>query len=507
MTLVKKLLGKAHLGHARSRSDGDYDLDAADSLSDDDLPASTDASPGPAYNPYAIGSNPYNSVASAYSRTARPVPTPPALTPTTSASPPPSPYYSTSPAPYTRISPVSPSSASIPLSPPRVPGLNGTPRLNSTSSSSGRSRSSSNSKRNPYEPVSVSQKRFSDPIVYNPALSDQQGTSPYESLEPSESLEVQRQKLLQKKKQSTANLPQFRPASPDYDPSIMETEAEREQRYAMQRQGTAQQSHHQTVIPEDRELSTEQAYAQEYKDGDELEIQAMKDHIKFLNKQSIDSADSALRYAEEAEASGMKTLQMLGQQSDQIGNAESSIAIAANKTKLAEDYASELKALNRNMLAIHVSNPFNSRKKIAEKDLQLRNDFQQRQKTREETRRLQYESQQNIARAMGNAPGERRRQLTETELKYRQQMLDNKAKLAEKSRYMFEPDDDDFEDERNVNERLDHIANASARLNSMAKAISSEVEDQNNRIAKLSKKTEDTEVGVYLNTTRLARYG
>ncbi|KAK9380507.1 uncharacterized protein V2V93DRAFT_370882 [Kockiozyma suomiensis] len=261
------------------------------------------------------------------------------------------------------------------------------------------------------------------------------------------------------------------------------------------------------TIPEDRVMSSEQIYDLQSQDNEEAEIQAMKQQIKFTNKKTVDSADTALRYAEEAEASGMHTLQMLGEASDQIGNSESSVAIAANKTKLAEDYTNELRDLNRNFLAVHISNPFNSRKKIAERDLQLRNDFQQQQKQREEVRARQYGSQQHIAGAMGNAPGERRRQLTDSELKYRQQMLENKVKLAEKSKYMFEPDTEDFDDEHNIEERLEHISTASSRLNSMAKAISSEVEDQNSRLKKLGKKTEDTELGVYLNTTRLARYG
>lgn len=501
MTLVKKLFGKH--GHNRSRSDGDYDdIDQdsiADSLSDEPVSGPS----GSSFNPYAINNNPYNSVSSAYARAPgrEPIQSQPAL-----VSQEQSPYASRG-----RLSSVSPpvtASSTVPLSPTRVPGLNGAPPLNPPLPPRRNRAPSANSHRNPY---ASEQKRFSDPIVYNPALSDQQGASPYDNPSAAESTDWQRQELLRRKKPSVSSLPQsqqqrqqpplqFPAASRDYDPSIMETEQEREQRHA-QAHSTS------STIPEDRVMSSEQIYDLQSQDNEEAEIQAMKQQIKFTNKKTVDSADTALRYAEEAEASGMHTLQMLGEASDQIGNSESSVAIAANKTKLAEDYTNELRDLNRNFLAVHISNPFNSRKKIAERDLQLRNDFQQQQKQREEVRARQYGSQQHIAGAMGNAPGERRRQLTDSELKYRQQMLENKVKLAEKSKYMFEPDTEDFDDEHNIEERLEHISTASSRLNSMAKAISSEVEDQNSRLKKLGKKTEDTELGVYLNTTRLARYG
>ncbi|KAK9451006.1 uncharacterized protein V1518DRAFT_412308 [Limtongia smithiae] len=290
--------------------------------------------------------------------------------------------------------------------------------------------------------------------------------------------------------------PNLPPETENYDPSIMETEEERQLRYAPQEQitrnGKQQQTtygglHDQSQIDEDQD------------------VQAMKDQIKYVKKESLSAAQNARRYAELAEASGLRTLGMLGEQGDRLSAAESAIAVTENQTHLAEDYARELKTLNRSMFAVHVANPFNSRRRMQEQEQKIRDNFQQQQEQRADDRRVHYNAQQRIAQAMGNAPGERRRQLSATEAKYREQMAKQRADLAQASRYQFEPDEEDFEVERDIDTALDDINNATGRLNLMAKSIGNEIDSQNKRIDKLNKKTQEVEIGVHLNTSRLAR--
>ncbi|KAK9456817.1 hypothetical protein V1511DRAFT_456243 [Dipodascopsis uninucleata] len=235
------------------------------------------------------------------------------------------------------------------------------------------------------------------------------------------------------------------------------------------------------------------------------EVEAIKQQMKYVKKESLSTAQNARRYAEEAEASGLRTLQMLGEQSDRLASAESSIAVTENQTKLGEEYARELKTLNRSMFAVHVANPFNSRRKIREQEEKIRNSFQQQQLQRDRHRQQQYESQQRVSAAMGNLPGDRRRQLTEIERKYQEQMQREKARLAHASQYQFEADEEDFELERDIDGTLDDIHAAATRLNSMAKSLHTELGSQNDRIDKLNNKTQEVEIDVHLNTSRLAR--
>ncbi|KAK9316673.1 hypothetical protein V1522DRAFT_417302 [Lipomyces starkeyi] len=445
---------KKILKHSRSKSPSDSDAtNTANPYAEDSSNLS-----GPAYNPYALGSNSYNSVPSYYSRNS---PSPRTGTPLAGAT--------SVIRPVTGVNNVSPA------------------RNNPYDVSSFSSPSSSSSSRR---------------ILTRPPapVTDLTGTTPY--INPygntsSTSTNLQRQELLGRP--AIVSNENVAAQTYDYDPSIMETEAEREARHAGEeilRQGQEYLFSEQSLYVQIQEQEQEE---------EDLEVNALKEQIRHTNKQSLTSADNALRYAEEAEASGLRTLQALGEQGDQLGSAENSVAVTENQTKLAEDYASELKSLNRSMFAVHVSNPFNSRRRLMEQEDKIRNTFRAQQIDKETNRRRQYESQQRVASAMGNVPGDRRRQLTETERKYREQMNANKAKLAETSKYLFEPDEEDFENERELESRLDGIGSAATRLNMMAKSISTEVTAQNERLSRLSRRTEDVEVGVHLNTVRLAR--
>ncbi|KAK9461457.1 uncharacterized protein V1516DRAFT_676006 [Lipomyces oligophaga] len=286
-------------------------------------------------------------------------------------------------------------------------------------------------------------------------------------------------------------------ASSTYDPSIMETESER-----LAREGPDNAS----VYGGTSEVYGGSTYDSEAaRQEEEAEVSQIKEQMKYIKQESLSSAMNARRYAEEAEASGLRTLQMLGEQSDRIANSEAAIAVTENQTKLGEDYARELETLNRSMFAVHVSNPFSSRRRLQQQELKIRDTFHNQQVQREENRRNQYEAQQRIGSAMGNIPGQRRRQLAEAELRYREQMQKQKASLAEQSRFQFEADEEDFAVERDIDSTLDDVSAATTRLNLMAKSVNKELSLQNERLQKLNSKTQEVEIGVHLNSSRLAR--
>ncbi|KAK9464895.1 hypothetical protein V1512DRAFT_267129 [Lipomyces arxii] len=321
----------------------------------------------------------------------------------------------------------------------------------------------------------------------------------YDDTSDTASVAERRQQLfggLKSKLKSTAIL---KKQSSTYDPSIMETEEERGERYG------ETYDHYGGANGYSDASSMYGGEVGETDEAEDAEVDALKAQMKYIKKESLKSSQSARRYAEEAEASGLRTLQMLGEQGDKISEAESSAAVTENNIKLGEDYVNELKTLNRSMFAVHVSNPFNSRRRLQEREQKIKETFHNQQVDRENNRRLQYDTKQRVSAAMGNLPGDRRRQLTETELKYREQMAIQKADLAQQSKFQFEADDEDFEMERDVNSTLDDVSAAASRLNSMAKSVNYELTSQNQRVDRLNKKTQDVEINVHLNTTRLAK--
>ncbi|KAK9451007.1 uncharacterized protein V1518DRAFT_412309 [Limtongia smithiae] len=282
--------------------------------------------------------------------------------------------------------------------------------------------------------------------------------------------------------------------APDYDPSIMFTENERASRQIPQTATTADALR---SSPQPMQTVAEEGYTED------LETQAIKDQIRYTTKQSIHSAGTALHYAEDAEASGRRTLRALGEQSERVSAVELSLAITANNSRIAHEETETLKTLNRSMFAIHVVNPFSSRRRLMEREQAIRTNFRQQRDVQDATRRQQYDARARAAEALSSDG--RRRQATDTERRYREQMLRNRAELAERSRFLFEPDTEDFHNELVLDERLDSIAAATARLNAIAKAMSAEVEQQNCRLARIDRDTRDIEVDVHLNTARLAR--
>lgn len=72
-----------------------------------------------------------------------------------------------------------------------------------------------------------------------------------------------------------------------------------------------------------------------------------------------------------------------------------------------------------------------------------------------------------------------------------------------RSRFQFEQtaSDDELEDE--LDENLDETLEVARRLNSLAKGMGGEVDKQNQRIGRITDKTDDLDIKVQLNTNRL----
>ncbi|KAK9324601.1 hypothetical protein V1517DRAFT_316909 [Lipomyces orientalis] len=487
---MKKLLGRSKSGRKSptpsemSTSSGNYNPYTMYREPEEAVPGRR--------NPYALGSNSFNSAPTSTEHSSYKGDNTSNVSFEDPGSTYSSPYESSSPAPNPYVT--GSSSASNRYSSRASAGSN--PYASTPSTSNPYDRSATYESSSLYSPPSYStlDKNRPSPARDNGSIPSMSTNNPYGGDVDAASVMESKQELFKglRTKPKPQVPPSLQPVSRDYDPSIMETEEERAQRYGEE--------------PSYGGSANYQMFDADQEEGvDDTEINAIKEQMKYVKKESLSAAQRSRRYAEEAEASGLRTLQMLGEQGDQIANAEGSIAITENNTKLAEDYARELKTLNRSMFAVHVSNPFNTRRRIQEREQKIRDTFNQQQLQREENRRNQYQAQQRVAAAMGNIPGERRRQLTETELRYREQMARQKADLAQASRFQFEPDDEDFEVERDIDATLDDVSAAANRLNSMAKSINTELESQNRRVAKLNQKTQEVEIGVHLNTSRLAR--
>ncbi|KAF2634684.1 hypothetical protein P280DRAFT_438517 [Massarina eburnea CBS 473.64] len=232
----------------------------------------------------------------------------------------------------------------------------------------------------------------------------------------------------------------------------------------------------------DRQLTAEEQ--------EEEDVTATKGEIKFMKQQDVSSTRNALRLAQQAEETGRDTLARLGAQGERIHNTERNLDLASSQNRLAEEKARELKTLNRSMFAVHVSNPFTSSSRAAEKDAKILATHRSEREQRDATRKAAWESsarQDEYSRANQAGSG------------------GQKSTLADRAKYQFEADSDDDEMENEIDTNLDALHGAARRLNHLGRAMGSEVDTQNNHIGRIITKTENVDDQIAMNRARLDR--
>ena len=218
----------------------------------------------------------------------------------------------------------------------------------------------------------------------------------------------------------------------------------------------------------DRQLTTEEE--------EEEDVEATKQQIKFIKQEDVSSTRNALRIAAQAEETGQSTLARLGAQSERIHNAEKNLDLTANKNRVAEDKEKELKQLNKSMFAVHVSNPFTASSRRQARDDAVMDRHQMEREQREATRRAGYDTSQRMNKTFqelskeGKAP------------------KPGQSSLAERAKYQFEADEEDDEMENEIDANLTALSGAATRLNGLARATGTALEEDNRHLERINAK-------------------
>lgn len=246
---------------------------------------------------------------------------------------------------------------------------------------------------------------------------------------------------------------------------------------------------------QDRNLTAEEE--------EEEDVQATKQQIRFMKKEDVSSTRNALRIAAQAEETGRGTLARLGAQGERIHNTERNLDLAANHNRLAEEKARELKTLNGSMFAVHISNPFTSASRKAQRDADI---LEKHRMERAEREISQREAIGSTARMEKNFKELGTVNPTDPGFTgYRSKAQPSKASLAERAKYQFEADSEDDEMENELDANLHMLHGAAGRLNKLAKATGEEVDSQNRHIERIAGKTEKVDDAVVMNKARLDR--
>ncbi|KAF5092325.1 hypothetical protein D0Z03_002921 [Geotrichum reessii] len=226
--------------------------------------------------------------------------------------------------------------------------------------------------------------------------------------------------------------------------------------------------------------------------SEDEDVEAIRQQVRFLKKDTVNETRNALQSAARAEESGRNALGMLGAQGERIANTERSLALAETQNKIAEEKARELKTLNRSMFAVHVKNPFTAKRNLQMKEEAIKNEKRMEQIHREEQRAISYQSQQRVTDGLLTH--------TSTAQKYAAQ-----RRGVDRSKYMVgDGDSEDEEMEAEIERNLDSLSHAASRLNKLALTANAEIIEQNKRLDHIADTTDKLDMNVHLNTTRLS---
>ncbi|ODV93426.1 hypothetical protein PACTADRAFT_47061, partial [Pachysolen tannophilus NRRL Y-2460] len=228
---------------------------------------------------------------------------------------------------------------------------------------------------------------------------------------------------------------------------------------------------------------------------EDQEVDAIKQEIKFTKQQSVASTRNTMRMANEAEVSGQNTLGMLGAQGETLYNVERNLTLAKTQNKIADDKVKELKKLNRNFMAVHVTNPFNSKRRLHEKEVKIKNQKDEEKLIEERLRAQQYQTERRVMSGLSSKEKEKSTLFDR---------YDTKKRLEEAKRYQYDNDKEDDEMELEISRNLSSINDASLRLRRLALTVGDEVDSQKRRLRSVEDDADKLDIDIHLNNHRLA---
>ncbi|KAF4782016.1 hypothetical protein HER10_EVM0006516 [Colletotrichum scovillei] len=243
-----------------------------------------------------------------------------------------------------------------------------------------------------------------------------------------------------------------------------------------------------------RELTAEEQEAEEYR--------ATKAQIKDVRNQSLQTTQRMRQNASNIEDIANASLAKLAAQGERLHNTERNMDIAANHNKKAEEGAKELKTANGSMFAVHIANPFTSKKRAAERDAAILDRHRQEREVREATRHEAFKSNQRMEDTF-----------REMSLSGRPQKgAEQQSKPAGKSQFELDDDSSDEEaaaqareEERMIDENIRALGGSTGRIQLAARALGREIDSQTVLIDNIAKKSDAVDDGVRMNRERLNR--
>ncbi|KAH8102637.1 protein transporter SEC9 [Cristinia sonorae] len=225
----------------------------------------------------------------------------------------------------------------------------------------------------------------------------------------------------------------------------------------------------------------------------EEDVEGIKQQLRFTKQESVNSTRNALRLAREAEETARNTLTKLGDQSESLANTERHLDVSKGHSLRAEDKTDELKQLNRSIFRPVIT--FNKDAKRAAQEAKIQQRYDDDREEREKAMTDIRETHDRLGKAVSYGQ-DGSRYKTEVQLG---------ARKEQRKRYQFDAtaSDDEMEDE--LDDNLNEISDMTKRLKALGSTMGQELDRQNERIGRITEKTDNLDNRIFRNTKKLEK--
>ncbi|KAJ2744555.1 Protein transport protein S9 plasma membrane t-SNARE [Coemansia sp. BCRC 34301] len=231
-------------------------------------------------------------------------------------------------------------------------------------------------------------------------------------------------------------------------------------------------------------------------EDDEEDIDAIKTRITQVKKDTLDSTRNSLRTLEQTERVGTATLGKLGEQTEQLNRIDRTLEMTNIQAENSIEDTAKLRTLNKSIFHVHVKNPFSGKKRREQELAKLQAEQERERLVDERKAKNDVESRRRVQQ-FTDPNGLHRYTSPAGRMNANGNIVSaNGMSRSERSRYTFEDEDDEVEDE--INDNLGQMSSALGRLKDLSIATRNELkaqEDPLKRIARTTDKTSDN-IGV-----------
>ncbi|KAJ2016294.1 Protein transport protein S9 plasma membrane t-SNARE [Coemansia sp. RSA 2337] len=245
----------------------------------------------------------------------------------------------------------------------------------------------------------------------------------------------------------------------------------------------------------------QQQYGNE--EDDEEDVDAIKARITQVKKETLDSTRNSLRTLEQTEKIGAETLGKLGQQTEQLNRIDRTLEMTNIQAENSIEDTAKLRTLNKSIFHMHVKNPFSGKKRREQELAKLQAEQERERLVDERKTKNDVESRRRVQQ-FTDPNGLHRYTSPAGRMNANGDIVStNNMSQSERSRYTFEDEDHEVEDE--INDNLGQMSSALGRLKDLSIATRNELKAQEDPLKRIGHTTDKTSDNIGVARYQLGR--